>query len=268
MLRTEKPEPRWILRILMGLCAAGIICSVFILISDSRDYTEGDAAYQQIRMIRESPEGQQDLAHEPLQIAGAASAEESQGGQTAGVDFTALEKINSDVVAWITAPGTEIDYPVVQGNDNDFYLHHLFTGRRNKVGSIFLDYRNHGDFSDRNTIVYGHNMKDGSMFSALANYKSQNYYDRFPTMTLYTPGGNFQVELFAGMVVSGNSESIRYTFKDADDFLQYTNALKKGSAFQSDTVVNADDRIITLCTCSYEFNNARFALYGKLTPMK
>lgn len=251
----------------MALCAVGILCSVFVLFSDSREYAKSDAAYQQLRLLGELPDTSTDQGSTLLHTAGEASSEEKKEQQINGVDFISLERINPDVVGWIAAKGTEIDYPVVRGKDNDFYLRHLFTGERNKRGSIFMDYRNHSDFSDKNVIIYGHNMKDGSMFSSLTKYKDQRYYDNFPTMLLYTPAGNFTIELFAGIIVDGNYESVRFEFKDDYDFQSYVDLLKKKSTFESNTIVKADDRIITLCTCSYEFDNARYALFGKLTPI-
>lgn len=248
MKHVGKSCPRRILHILMVLCLWGILYSAFILFSDSREYAEGEAAYRQLRLIRESSEEKQE--------------------EQIKVDFTSLERINPDVVGWVAAEGTEIDYPVVRGKDNDFYLRHLFTGEHNKLGSIFMDYRNHRDFSDKNTIIYGHNMKDGSMFSSLTKYKDQRYYDNFPTMLLYTPAGDFTIELFAGIVADGNYESVRLDFKDGHDFQSYMDLLKKKSTFASNTIVKADDRIVTLCTCSYEFNNARYVLYGKLIPIR
>lgn len=251
----------------MVLCAAGVLYSTFILISDNREYAEGDAAYQQVRQVRESSEPAANQTNAPPQIAGEVSIEEKQDKHNDSVDFSSLEEINPDVVAWLTCEGTEIDYPVVLGTDNDYYLRHLFTGERNKLGAIFIDYRNHGNFSDKNTIIYGHNMKDGSMFSSLTKYKNQNYYDSYPAMVLYTPDGDYKIELFAGIIVDGNYESVRFDFKNNHDFQSYIDSLKKMSTFESNTLVNADDQIVTLCTCSYEFNNARYALYGKLTPI-
>ena len=267
MKYAKKSNPRRILHILMVLCAAGVLYSAFILISDNREYAGGDAAYQQVRQIRESSEPAANQTNAPPQIAGEVSIGEKTNGQNDSVDFSSLEEINPDVVAWLTCEGTEIDYPVVLGTDNDYYLRHLFTGERNKLGAIFIDYRNHGDFSDKNTIIYGHNMKDGSMFSSLTKYKNQNYYDSYPAMVLYTPDGDYKIELFAGIIVDGNYESIRFDFKNDHDFQSYIDSLKKMSTFESNTIVEADDQIVTLCTCSYEFNNARYALYGKLTPV-
>jgi sortase B len=87
-------------------------------------------------------------------------------------------------------------------------------------------------------------------------------------MLLYTPDGDFTIELFAGIVVDGNYQSIRFDFKNDHDFQSYIDSLKKKSTFASNTIVKADDRIVTLCTCSYEFKNARYALYGKLTTIR
>lgn len=258
MKHIGKSRPRLFLHILMALCTVGILCSAFILFSDSLEYAQGNAVYQKVRLIRESSE---------LSIEQASISLQTVGEHINGVDFKSLKRINPDVVGWIAAKGTGIDYPVVRGKDNEFYLHHLFTGERNKLGSIFMDYRNHSDFSDKNTIIYGHNMKDGSMFFSITKYKDQQYYDNFPTMLLYTPAGNFKVELFAGIVINGNYESVRTNFKDNHDFQSYIDSLKNKSTFNSNTIIKADDKIITLCTCSYEFNNARYALYGKLTPI-
>ena len=267
-MKRTKSRLRRILHILIVFCAAGVLYSAFILISDNREYAEGDAAYQQVRQIRESSESVADQTDATPQMTGEVSIEEKPNEQSDSIDFPALEKINPDVVAWLTSKATEIDYPVAQGDDNDYYLRHLFTGEHNKLGSIFMDYRNHGDFSDRNTVLYGHNMKDGSMFSSLTKYKDQSYYDSFPTMVLDTPSGDFTIELFAGIIIDGNQESVRFDFKDDQDFQSYINSLKKESTFESNTIVEANDRIVTLCTCSYEFNNARYALFGKMVPIR
>lgn len=256
MKNTEKFNPHRILRLLLILCAAGLLFSVAALLFDNREYAVGDAAYQQIRQAQQPSKSVADQPKAPLG---------DDRSKRSGIDFSSLKKINPDVIAWITANGTVLDYPIVQGKDNDYYLQHLFTGKRNKMGSIFMDYRNHGDFSDKNTIIYGHNMKNGSMFSTITEYKNQDYYNLHPTMTLHTPSGCFEIELFAGTIISGDHESIRSHFKDDLDFQSYIDLLKKESTFECNTTVNASDRIITLCTCSYDFDNARYALFGKLS---
>ena len=258
MTLTEKSNPHRILHLLMILCAAGILVSAIVLLFNNREYAAGDAAYRQIR--RQTQQSSAPTTGKP-----AVGKKQKEG---ASIDFLSLEKINPDVVAWLVAEGTALDYPVVQGKDNDYYLGHLFTGKPNKMGSIFMDYRNSGDFSDKNTIIYGHNMKNGSMFSTITKYKNQDYYNLHPTMLLHTPSGDFKIELFAGIILDGNNGAVQTNFKDDHDFQNYIDSLKKVSSFKSNTGVNADDRIITLCTCSYEFKNARYALFGKLTPIQ
>lgn len=261
-MHRAKSKPQQILSILMALCAVMALFCALILIAGSREAFKGDTFCRQVRQLRTSspPTTPPPLSIEsPVEATHAAAAD--------SVDFLALASINPDVVGWLSSPNTEIDYPVVLGTDNDYYLTHLFTGERNKLGSIFLDYRSRGDFSDRNTVIHGHNMIDGSMFSSLTNYKEQDYYDRCPYMLLDTPDGNYRIELFARTILDGNQESIRFHFKDGRDFQDYVDSLKAASSFMSDTTISASDRIVTLCTCSYEFKNARYALFGKLTPV-
>ncbi len=260
-----KSRLSWILSILMVLCMIGILYSSSILFIVNWEYAKGDDVYNKVRLNLKSPDLSYDQSTASLLTASEVSTEERQEEQNKEVDFTSLEKINPDIAGWLSAEGTEIDYPVVHGKDNNFYLNHLFTGEPNKMGSIFMDYRNNSYFSDKNTIIYGHNMKNGSMFSSLTRYKDQRYYNKFPTMLLNTPYGDFTIELFAGIVVDGNYESVRANFIDEHDFQRYIDLLKKRSTFESNTLVKGDDRIITLCTCSYEFSNARYALFGKFT---
>ena len=114
------------------------------------------------------------------------------------IDFEKLKSQNEDVIAWIYSEGTEINYPIVQGEDNDYYLRRLLNGKWNIAGTLFIDYRNSSKFNDRNTFVHGHNMLDGSMFSSLLDYQKQEYYDEHPTMYLLTSDKNYTIEIFAG----------------------------------------------------------------------
>ena len=117
------------------------------------------------------------------------------------VDFAALEGVNSDIVAWLYGADTGLNYPIVQAEDNDYYLYRLLDGTWNKNGTIFMDYVNRSDFSDQNTLVYGHHMKSGAMFGALVQYKKQEFYDAPPYLYLYTPQQSYRLDLIAGSVV-------------------------------------------------------------------
>lgn len=253
---------RRLLRVLMALSLLGVLISGYLLISANREYAAGDESYEQLRLDMKLDSA---VNVSPTLAEASGSSDE---GAAKFIDFEQLQQVNPDVTAWITAEEDVIDYPVVQGTDNEYYLTHLFTRAPNKLGSLFVDYRTPGDFTARNTIIYGHNMKDGSMFSSLTKYKDQDYYEAHPEMTLYTPDGAYRIEFFAGIVADGDYEFIRYQFTDDEDFMAYAQTLREESTFQAEVDITATDRIVALCTCSYEFNNARYALFGKLVPIK
>lgn len=161
--------------------------------------------------------------------------------------------------------GTEIDYPVVQGHDNSFYLKHLFDGEWNGAGCIFLDSRVEPDLSDRHSVLYGHHMKNGTMFSDIANYKDQTYHEDHATGMILTPSKNYRIEFFAGYVAGADDENAwKVTFATEDEYVDWLNETVGRSWFNSEVISTAEDRVITLSTCSYEFNNARFVLIGRL----
>lgn len=182
------------------------------------------------------------------------------------VDFESLLEINSDVIGWIYIEGTNINYPVVQGEDNDYYLYRLFDGTYNSSGSIFMDYRNHEDFLDPNTVLHGHHMRNDSMFANITEYKNQSYYDAHPYALLLTPDGNYKLEFFAGYVTGLDSIAWKMRFSSDRDFAAWLDQTIGESCFSSDVVPTAQDRLVTLSTCTYEFENARFVLVGVLRP--
>ena len=116
------------------------------------------------------------------------------------IDFQTLKEKNSDIIAWLYSEGTPINYPIVQTTNNDYYLRRLIDGTYNQAGTIFMDYKNSNDFSDPNTIIYGHNMKNDSMFGSLTKYEEQNYYDEHKEMFLYTENKKFKIEICAGFI--------------------------------------------------------------------
>ena len=146
-------------------------------------------------------------------------------------------------------------------------MDHLYNGERNSSGTIFVDYHNKGDFSDRNTAIYGHHMKNGTMFGTLKRYKEQEFYDQHPTMMLLTPEGDYTIELIAGTLEDGNAQFISFTFEDDEALSKYVDGLRARSTFVSDVTLEPGDRLVSLCTCSYEHTNGRFLVTGRLVPV-
>lgn len=177
------------------------------------------------------------------------------------VDFETLSEINPDIVAWIYIEGTDINYPVVQGNDNSYYLNHLFDGTKNKAGCLFLDSRLDSSFADMNSVIYGHHLKNGKMFTGLMEYKKQEFYDEHMRALLLTPTGEYEVLFFSGYVSNTASRAWEIEFSDIT-FEEWLLEIIDNSCFESYFMPMAEDRVITLSTCTYEFSDARFVLHG------
>ena len=175
------------------------------------------------------------------------------------IDFDALKQENNDIIGWIYCPDTPINYPVVKSKDNNQYLRADLKGKYLVSGTIFADYRNNEVGEDKNYIVYGHNMKNSTMFGTLVKYKDQTYYDSHPILYFLTPERNYIIELIAGAVVKRDSDI--YQTAPADNTI--ADIMIK-STFNSTVEIGKGENTITLSTCSYEFNNARYVVVGKL----
>lgn len=180
------------------------------------------------------------------------------------IDFSKLREINPDIVGWIYCEGTEINYPVVQAKDNHKYLQYLFNGTYNKAGCPFLDVENTSEFSDRHSIIYAHNRKDGSMFGRLNEYKKQDYYKQHPRILLITEESRYVMELFSGHVSRNDSNAWQIEFADTSEYEKWLNIILERSSFSAGILPQNTDRVLTLSTCSYEFDNARYVLHGVL----
>lgn len=183
------------------------------------------------------------------------------------VDFDMLLQKCPDVIAWLYCPDTVINYPVVQSDDNQYYLSRLMDGSHNTAGTLFADYRCSPDFSDQHTVIYGHNMKNNTMFGTLPEYGKQEYYEAHPVWYLITPEQNYKITLFAGYVTP--SDSVVYGFeKTKEEQNRILNEAFEKTMFSADVDIKEDDCILIFSTCSYEYENARFVLMGILNPIK
>ena len=251
------------------LCAALALGSGFLIVRDLSQYAESAGVYDGLAEYVEVPE----QAGEPDET----GAEEESGGEDSSVvlpvvDFEALRETGPDIIGWLTLPDTAINYPVTQTEDNEYYLHHLYDGTYNKTGCLFADYENKEDFSDRNTIIYGHNMRDGSMFATLNEYNEQSYFDGHPQMYLATPGGGYVVEIFTAFVAkpseSGSDTSPwRLSFKDDGAYTTWLSEMAGRSVIETDVTVTSSDKVLTLSTCT-PGGASRFIVMGKLLEVE
>lgn len=178
---------------------------------------------------------------------------ESDASEEKGrVDFTGLQNQNGDTVGWLVMDGLGISYPIMQSDDNAYYLKHTFERNYHFAGSIFMDCQNSSDLTDQNTILYGHNMKDGSMFGKLKEYKSQERYEGNQYMWVYTPDKVRRYEVFSCRLVNANSGAYRQQFDGAEEFTEYASQAVHDSIIKSKENISfrKDDAIITLSTCS------------------
>ena len=184
--------------------------------------------------------------------------------QTLSVDFKKLKKINPDVVAWIQFDEPEkINYPVVKGDDNDKYLHTTFEGKKNSSGTLFMDANNNGEFADRNTFIYGHNMKYGSMFGQLRKYKTKDYYEQNPYFYIYTPDGKeVKYQIFAVCIVEDTSKSYMKFYNSDEEYMDYLNYVKDIARYDTGVEVTVDSKIVSLSTCTNVSETQRLLVHG------
>lgn len=189
---------------------------------------------------------------------------------TGVVDWKALKKVNPDVQGWLYQKGTVINYPVVQGTDNDTYLHTRFDKQWSGGGTLFVDYRMEKDFKGFNSIIYGHHMKDGSMFRSIRGYtKEEGYYDKHKTLELATPHGNYHLVVFSAFITKATDENTyKMTYDEAEKQAYIDRAWEKSELpITRDSVdVTKDDRLVTLSTCAYDYEEARYIVMCKMVP--
>ena len=182
----------------------------------------------------------------------------------AEIDAARLTEINADYSCWIYAPDSPIDYPIVHGADNEYWLHRLFDGSRNAAGTLFIDYRNLPDFQDPNTLIYGHHMRNDSMFGTLDHYEQPGYYDSHPWMLVIARDETYLVEVLAGYTTSKKDHCYDIAISDESDKQAFIDEAKTKSDFRSSAEIEPGDALITLSTCAYAFENARYIVIGRL----
>ncbi|MBQ9001059.1 MAG: class B sortase [Eggerthellaceae bacterium] len=182
------------------------------------------------------------------------------------IDWDALRAVNPDTVGWLYVPGTSINYPVVRGVDNDYYLTHDFTREQGwlaQFGSIFLDWRNNPNWTDQAYFIYGHHMNDGSMFADIARLSDQSRFDASRTVYLLSPNGNFKLRSFALIHCASDDPLVQISFSSAGDFASYVQDKMNRSIVYAGGVPSAADihKSFAFATCD-NYSSGRYVLYA------
>ncbi len=245
--KKKKAGSNIVSNIILVIAIVVFAVSAYKLYGIFSEYNKGDKEYQKIQDLVINTDKKDDTKEE-----------------TFSVDFEKLLEMNSDVVGWIRFDEpSEINYPVVQGRDNEEYLKRTFEANTNKLGTLFVDVNNPGDFSGRNTFIYGHNMKNGSMFAQLLKYKDDSFYKEHPYFYIYTPDGKVRTyEIFSAGVVKDTSDSYIMEYADDAAFQTYIDYIKQQSAYPTSAEVTTASKIVSLSTCTNVRDDERFLVHG------
>lgn len=237
-----------ILNLVLALALIVFVVSAYQLLRIGKGYLDGRSEYEEIRELAIESDG---------------SVEEGDGRFR--VNFDELMAINPDTIGWIrfSPEPSGINYPIVQGEDNEEYLHRTFSANENTLGAIFLNVGNRADFSDRNSIVYGHRMRDGSMFRHLQDYEEQSFFESNPYFYIYTPDGReITYHIYSVGEVVDTSDTYLTAFASEGEYQAFLDMTKEISLYDTGVEVTADDTIVTLSTCTSASDEHRFVVRG------
>ncbi len=244
----------WIIMLVLCLALTGF--AGYQLISIILDYKAGSDEYDDLEQYVTS-----ELAEELLWQA------ETQGGggvYTSRINFEELKAINEEVIAWIEIPDTEINYPVLhRENDNAYYLSHTFQNKVNSSGAIFMEAKNSPDFSDYHTIIYGHNMRVGTMFGTLSDYESPTFLATHPIIYIDVEEGLMQYQVFSCYKTTAKSNTYTIGFQPDQVYADFLSNIKERSMYDTGVDVTIEDKILTLSTCSEGAKGNRFVVHAK-----
>ena len=242
--------------ILLDIILAAALCTAAF---------SGHKLYRVLHMYRTAQKSYDDIRD--TVIVKPVAADDNPSG-VKQIDWDSLHAVSQDVIAWIEMEDSSIDYPVVQGTDNVWYLKHLIDGTYNDAGTVFMDAEGNADFTGRNTVLYAHHMLNNPlMFAEIENFKDQSYYESHRRILIHTPDAEYEMYPVAGMVTTGTSDYIRLSFADDADYLSYIDGFVSRSTFASQETITASDQMMMLSTCSYDVTDGRYVLIGKLVRL-
>ena len=246
--KKTKKKGSLVLNLILILALIVFAVSAFQLFQIVKGYMDGRGEYEGIRelAIEEVDDGE-------------------EGTPQFRVNFDELLAINPDTIGWIrfSPEPSIISYPIVQGEDNDEYLHKTFSANENTLGAIFLNAGNQPDFSDRNSIIYGHRMKDGSMFRHLQDYEERAFWENNPYFYIYTPDGReITYHIYSAGQVEDTSDTYLTSFASDEEYQAFLDMTKEVSLYDTGVELTTEDTIVTLSTCTSASDEHRFVVRG------
>lgn len=253
-----------IYKIILGFCLVIIVVASVNIYLLTREYQKGINEYKQLEKYVEvvkEPEAQlpsqQDQALEE-------ETAESVIPVSLEIDFDQLREINDDIVGWLYYEPLDLSYPIVRGDDNEYYTHYTFENEKVSSGAIFMDFLNRKDFSDYNTIIYGHNMRNGTMFGSLKKLMNDtSIVEEDPYFYVFTEDKAFMYEIASLYITNVESETYNLIASEEDqqDYIEY---IQKVSSWYWDKEITSADKIVTLSTCHGLHSDNRTVVHGVL----
>lgn len=256
----ERNMKKKVYMVLFVVCLGVFLVSGWKLYEIYHTYQQGDLVYEKIEadvVVKLGTMPPSKVTDAPEDV-----DEEEPEEEMITVDFDALEKINPDVVGWLYIPNSAISYPLLRGTDNDKYLHQTYDGTSSIFGSIFMDFRNAADLSDWHTIIYGHNMKNGSMFGTLKKYQEQSFFRKHRNIYILTKDATYRYRVFSYHVADVTGRIYTTSFADKKEYESFLDLITQSSYIDTKLSVGRKDRTITLSTCTAEEEN-RFVVHAK-----
>ena len=279
----KKTEGRRVMKTPMGRRVLTAVLTLVLLGSlagmgyRQLQYREGEKVYQEaeelvqlpdLETIETVPVEEKPVEQQPAASESAAAEEpapvyiDPYAQALADMDFVALREQNTDVLGWIVIPNTKVSYPLVQGEDNDYYLNHTWRKTRSVVGAIFMEQQSSADLTDFNTIIYGHRMNNRSMFARLLDYKKQSYWQDHPRFYITDDSGTHTYEIFAAYEPAVGSTPYCIRFSNDTEKQTFINYGLEHSVIETGVVPEVTDRIVTLSTCTGNGHATRWVVQG------
>lgn len=266
-------------KLLSVILALVFLCSTFMMFRQKKDEESARSTYESVQQMVMQAETVKTEPAEPETIPQQPTVSQTVSYQWMpapvedediyihrldALDLEQLRETNPDLIGWIWIPDTQVNYPLMQGEDNSYYLNRTWEGSENIVGSIFLETRNTPELTDFNTIVYGHNMKNGAMFGSLKQYCEQNYAQQHPYVYIRTDGGTYRYEVFAAFEADVESATYGLSFNQEKTRINFLTEAEENSAIETGIKPAVTDRILTLSTCTGKGYDNRWVVQARL----